>query len=114
MPFQKGKSGNPGGRSNRRTLVTDAIVRELNTAADDGDGTKARQLAKTLVKRAMDGDTRAADIVLERVEGKAEQTINVRRTIREFTDEELAAIAAGSSPSASEPEGSEDEPGVLH
>lgn len=108
MPFQKGKSGNPGGRASRRTLVTDAIVRELKEAD------KARALAKTLVQRAIDGDTRAADIVLERVEGKAEQTINVRRTIREFTDEELAAIAAGSSESASGPQDGESEASVLH
>lgn len=113
MPFEKGKSGNPGGRS-RRTLVTDAIVRELNAAAEDGDGIKARALAKTLVKRAIEGDTRAADIVLERVEGKAEQTINVRRTIREFTDEELAAIAAGSSESTSDPQDGAGEPSVVH
>jgi hypothetical protein len=113
MPFEKGKSGNPGGRS-RRTLVTDSIVRELNAAAEDGDGNKARQLAKALVKKAIDGDTRAADIVLERVEGKAEQTINVRRTIREFTDEELAAIAAGSGESVAEPALFESEPSVVH
>lgn len=114
MTWKKGQSGSPGGRSNKRTLVTDSIVRELNSAADNGDGTKARALAATLVKRAIEGDTRAADIVLERVEGKAEQVINVRRTIRELADDELAAIASGSGDGVVNAEDEPQEPSQLH
>jgi hypothetical protein len=113
VTWKKGQSGNPGGRGSRR-LVTDSLVRELSQAAEDGDGNKARSLAKALVKRAIEGDTRAADIVLERVEGKAEQVINVRRTIRDFTDDELLAIASGSGDGSNESSEESPEPSQLH
>lgn len=113
MAWKKGESGNPNGRP-RRTIVTDCIVRELLSAAEDGDGDKARSLAKSLVSRALNGDMRAAEICLDRVEGKPDQTIHVRRTARELADDELNNIAAGSSNRAAEPQESPEVTSSVH
>lgn len=57
--------------------LTDAIRIALHEAADEGNIKKLRVLATKLVDRACEGDVRAAEIVLERLEGKVQQQVAV-------------------------------------
>ncbi len=73
MPFQKGVSGNPGGRPKRK-LVTDALVKEL-AARGPGKFTHAQEFAWKMVQLAIAGDVPAARLVLEYSEGKPAQPV---------------------------------------
>lgn len=88
-PWKKGESGNPGGRPKgvqdlqalARTFTEDAI----NALGEIVRNKKAPQSARVS----------ASAVLLERGWGKplAEMNLNVRRSIQDFTDEELAALA---------------------
>lgn len=85
--FQKGQSGNPKGKPKGArhfsTLLREAIAK---VAAGD-DEPADRMIVKQLVDKAKKGDLQAIDRVLDRVDGKAEQTINLDADIH--TDEGL-------------------------
>ena len=75
MPFVKGKSGNPRGRqieNEKLRPITAAMTRALLA----NDAVKLRQLAESLIDRAIESDTRAAVEVLDRTEGKVPQPIS--------------------------------------
>jgi hypothetical protein len=65
----KGQSGNPTGRP-RTKPITDEIKRLGQEGAFD-------RIAKMLVDRALDGDLKAAQEILNRVEGKVTDRITV-------------------------------------
>lgn len=79
MPFQKGVVTNPNGagRKPREKLISDYLVLSLKEAAKNGEGPRARELADAIVERAIQGDMRAAEIVLERMEGKMAQQLDI-------------------------------------
>src|SRR5688572_19946573 len=86
----KSVSGNPGGRSKKLAEVkqlaqahTADAIKALATICTSGTSESAR--------------VAAAVALLDRGHGKPVQTVNanVRRSLVQFTDEELAAIAAG-------------------
>lgn len=81
--FQKGQSGNPGGRPKRK-LITDALLAELKTTVGRGQRTRAEQLARRLVRLACAGDVAAAKLILAYTEGAPAQqlTIQVRDAAR--------------------------------
>jgi hypothetical protein len=68
-PFQKGQSGNPGGRP--KLLITDAYQQQL-TQIKKGRS-YAELIADAQIKKAMKGDTAAAKEIADRTEGKARQ-----------------------------------------
>jgi hypothetical protein len=68
--FQPGKSGNPSGRPKNSKNLLAEIFDELSAVEHVREGgkevktTKARAIAKQLVRAAIDGDLRAAKIVM--------------------------------------------------
>ena len=69
MPFQKGQSGNPGGRPKERPFK-DALRQVLSQEDDADKKKKLVLLAEALVAKAIDGDVPAAKEVMDRVEGR--------------------------------------------
>lgn len=68
MPFQKGQSGNPNGRPKSEQAITPALRRLL--AAKREGKTRAEHVANVLLSLAENGDVNAIKVVLERVDGK--------------------------------------------
>lgn len=73
MPFEPGKSGNPGGRPVTKPWA-DAIKRALARRADD-DGRSLNGLADRLLDKALEGDMSALKELGDRLDGKPAQTI---------------------------------------
>lgn len=65
--------GKPKGARHFSTLIREAIQKVAEGDAEPTDILIVKQLAK----KAKEGDLRAMDMVFERVDGKAEQTINL-------------------------------------
>jgi hypothetical protein len=73
MPFEKGKSGNPGGRVRDRAF-TDMLRIALNE--EDASGVKKlRRIADKLVASAMAGNPFAIQQIGDRLDGKPTQPI---------------------------------------
>ena len=70
IPNPKGK---PKGARHFSTLIREAIAK----VAEGDDEPADRMIVKQLVDKARKGDLSAIDRVLDRVDGKAEQTINL-------------------------------------
>lgn len=101
-PFEKGKSGNPGGRPK-----TPPEVKAMFEA-------KGPEAFKLLSEHLTHEDARiaqaAALAILDRAYGKPVQQIEQNTTLKkasELTNDELAVIAAGSSTVAVAPENDE-------
>lgn len=67
--------------------------------ADDAEGkadiTKARRIAEKVVAMAVAGNPWAVQFVTERTEGKPDQHVSISASVKELSDADLAAIAAG-------------------
>lgn len=75
--FKPGVSGNPKGKPKGArhfsTLIRDAITKVATDTGTSDD----KLIVKALIAKAKEGDLKAVDIVFDRVDGKAEQTINL-------------------------------------
>lgn len=69
MAFEKGQSGNPGGRPKDKPWR-----QALMLALKDEDGAKLRRIAEKVVGLAEDGDLAAVKEIADRLDGKAAQT----------------------------------------
>jgi len=78
-PFKKGQSGNPNGRP-RKLPELDKLLADVLGEEKDGV-TAAEAILKALRLKAAKGDTRAAEIILDRAYGKARQTIEQHTTL---------------------------------
>jgi hypothetical protein len=92
--FQKGQSGNPGGRpkivGEVQELARQHSAEAINTLAAIMKDPKAPPAARAL----------ASNSILDRAYGKAPQTLNAsvaNRPVREMTDAELLAITGSGS-----------------
>lgn len=72
MAFEKGKSGNPGGRPKDKPFL-EALRMELAAAGPDHKA--LREIAARVVKRAQAGDMLAIGMIADRLDGKPAQAI---------------------------------------
>lgn len=91
MAFQKGKTTNPGGRSSLKPW-TDALRMEIAALSKEGLGAGLRQIARSVVISAAEGDKDAWREIGDRLEGKPMQNLTVIKDARTATDAELTAI----------------------
>ena len=72
------KAGNPGGRKPKGARHFSTLIKEAIQKVAEGDDEPAdRVIVKKLVEKAKQGDLAAMDRILDRVDGKAEQTITL-------------------------------------
>lgn len=107
--WKPGETGNPNGaRKPRRFLAA------LELALTQDDGKRLRACAEKLLTLAAEGQPWAVQFLAERLDGKAEQTVNVVRDATELSDSDLTSIAATGSGRAPEEKSSEEKPSKLH
>ena len=71
-PFKKGQSGNPKGRP-KKPDIDQYLIDALN---DERNGiTAIEAIIKTLIAKAVKGDVRAAQELLDRLYGKSNQRV---------------------------------------
>ncbi len=73
-PWKPGQTGNPNGRP-KGTSLTLTLRKLLDTPVPGKDITYAEAVIRRLVAEAMKGNTKAANIILERIDGKVPQAI---------------------------------------
>jgi hypothetical protein len=78
-PCKPGETHNPHGRPKKLPRLDDLLAEVLGT--DGIDKSEAERIIEALVKKALKGDTRAAEILLERGYGKVRQDIDVKGNI---------------------------------
>lgn len=79
--FKPGQSGNPKGQPKKLPALNELLSDVLG---DDGSGkSAARAIINALHKRAIKGDVRAAEILLERAYGKVKQDIEQHTTLKD-------------------------------
>ena len=71
--FKKGESGNPNGRPPKLPELHVLLANVLGKEGKDGQ-TAAEEILNALHAKAKKGDTRAAELLLDRAYGKPKQT----------------------------------------
>ncbi len=77
-PFKKGKSGNPKGRPPKIPELTDLVNKVLGEEKKTTTGsvmTAMEAVVRGLLSKAVKGDVRAAEVLLNRAYGLPKQTI---------------------------------------
>jgi len=93
--FPKGVSGNPNGRPKGRISFIPAIKQALAECVDDnkGDPIQMRDaLVKTLLNKALGGDMKALEYVIDRIDGKALQNVEMDARV-EISKDKLHKVA---------------------
>ena len=97
MPFQKGVSGNPKGRPKFGFSKAD----QWRAAADEIDPVSGKTYFRLFIEKqrekAIAGDSKAAELFAERVEGKIAQSIAISQEppkidYSRFTDEQIKQL----------------------
>ena len=90
--WKKGESGNPKGRPKDKPIT--AALREL---MDRNDGEAIKALAAVALKNALKGDFRFAKEILERIDGKVAEQLDLNADVNNTFDglsaAELAVIS---------------------
>ena len=89
--WKPGQSGNPAGRPKSRPIA--AALKEL---CDKNDGEALRALAAVCLKKALHGDYRFARELMDRIDGKVADALDITGALdtgRSLTDDEAAAVA---------------------
>lgn len=87
--WKKGVSGNPSGRPKSAPSFTAVVRARLQSRLAGGDRTAMDQLADRYIELAMGGNTRAAEILLDRLDPKPKQTSDI--TINNITPQQSLA-----------------------
>jgi hypothetical protein len=74
--WKKGQSGNPNGRPKKLPQIEKLLAEVLGEKADNGPS-GIKQILTALKRKAAKGDTRAAELILDRAYGKAKQKVEV-------------------------------------
>ena len=98
-PFKPGETGNPNGRPKKLPKL-DELLSEILGAEEDKDS-EAYAILERLVKDAKGGNTKAAEIILDRAYGKSQQFIDHTtkgqsingKDLSKLSDEELRIMA---------------------
>lgn len=93
--FQKGVSGNPNGRPKGRISFIPAIEEALREEIRDPNGNPIeirKALIKTLIKEGLQGNVRALEYIIDKIDGKATQRLEIEQVF-EVTKEELQKVA---------------------
>lgn len=97
MAFQKGQSGNPGGRGTEKLwrdavrLATHRLVGDLH-APHPAKAKIIEVLAHKLVEKAMDGDVSALKEIGDRLDGKAAQSVEMQASVTMSHEQALAEL----------------------
>jgi hypothetical protein len=75
--WKKGESGNPNGRPKLGESFTDIIRAMANRAVDQDGNRVADLLVAKLIEMASNGDINALKYLIDRVDGKANQSIDL-------------------------------------
>jgi hypothetical protein len=75
MPFEEGKSGNPGGRPKRIKMTFDALMVELKSREQGDDPRGLRKVVQKVVDLAEGGERWAVEFIRDTIDGKPAQTI---------------------------------------
>jgi hypothetical protein len=97
-PIEKGRSGNPNGRPKGSMNISTIMKKIINDELSLKDPftkkkvttTIGTHIAMKIIKKACDGDLRAASELLDRIEGKATQ-VNVNAN-SEMSHDDLIAL----------------------
>jgi hypothetical protein len=79
-PFVKGKSGNPNGRPKKLPELDVLLADVLGEEKDGIEAAKA--ILMSLRKKAISGDVRASEVLLDRAYGKAKQVNDTTLTVK--------------------------------
>lgn len=94
--WKKGQSGNPGGKNLRRALITREIQDHLEDVVPGLDMTVAQVVARNIIAGAMNPKDpkflACAEMVLDRIEGKAQQTVKVEGEITLSVEERAELV----------------------
>lgn len=86
-PFAKGVTGNPNGRPKKLPKLDLLLVEVLGN--EDDDNSEAKQILASLLKEAKSGNTKAAEILLDRAYGKSAQTLDLTTKGESFNIKEV-------------------------
>jgi len=84
--WKPGQSGNPGGRPRGSSLT-----KRLRQALDANDGKLAEVVVKVLLREAAKGKYQHLREILDRVEGKVVQKVELNATVQQAQDQFLEA-----------------------
>ena len=90
MPFEEGKSGNPGGRPKRAKMTYDALMVELTSRSADGDKRGMRAIAIKVVDLAENGERWATEFIRDTIDGKPIQA--VEGELKHTADDTIAGL----------------------
>lgn len=77
MPFSKNDPNiNRKGRPKKGETFAEALEREASTEVNENGLTKRDALAKVLYKKASEGDLKAIEMIMDRVDGKPRQVVD--------------------------------------
>lgn len=93
--FKKGQSGNPNGRPKGSISFANKIEAMLREAVKDKNGQEkemADVIVQSLIKQAAMGNMKAIEYLIDKVDGKAKQSLEIE-TIHKVDKEQLKRVA---------------------